>query len=149
MRTARGTETKGTALTSVEVKSFLDSAQVICPDYFPLFLVAVRAGLRRGELVSLQWGDLQFGKDEYDTNRFFLVQHNYVRREHTNTKSKKARRVDMSREVRKTLIELRDQRLLDAFSRERQIFPRIWCFHRRMEAFLIPTTCIIGISYPY
>jgi integrase len=38
-----------------------------------------------------------------------------VRREHTTTKSKKARRVDLSREMRRTLVELRDKRLLEAF----------------------------------
>jgi integrase len=78
-------------------------------------LTAVRAGLRRGELVALQWGDVQFGRDESDTNRFILVQHNYVRREETTTKSKKSRRVDLSRELRNRLIELRDKRLLEAY----------------------------------
>jgi integrase len=43
------------------------------------------------------------------------VQHNYVRREHTRTKSKESRRVDMSRELRRVLIEVRDKRLLDPF----------------------------------
>jgi integrase len=71
----------------------------------------LRAGLRRGELVAVRWGDIQFGRDEQDTNRFIVVEHNYVRREHTTTKSKKSRRADMSRE----LIGLRDKRLLDAF----------------------------------
>jgi len=80
-----------------------------------VFLTALRAGLRRGELVALQWGDCQFGKDENDSNRFIVVQHNYVRREHTTTKSKKSRRVDLSRELRKELIKLRDERLLEAF----------------------------------
>jgi len=37
------------------------------------------------------------------------------RREHTTTKSKKSRRVDLSRELRKELIERRDKRLLEAF----------------------------------
>ena len=77
--------------------------------------MALRAGLRRGELVAVQWGDIQFGKDEQDANRFIVVQHNYVRREHTTTKSKKSRRVDMSRDLRRALIELRDKRLLEAF----------------------------------
>ena len=44
-----------------------------------------------------------------------MVQHNYVRGEHTTTKSKKSRRVDLSRELRKELIKLRDERLLAAF----------------------------------
>jgi len=114
-RTAKTAETLGVALTATEVQTFLDAANEVCSDYYGLFLTALRAGLRRGELVALQWGDIQFGKDESDPNRFILVQHNYVRREHTTTKSKKRRRVDLSRELRKVLIELRDKRLLEAF----------------------------------
>jgi integrase len=114
-RTAKTAETKGVALTPAEVKSFLEAAKEICADYYALFLTAMRAGLRRGELVALQWGDIQFGKDESDPNRFMIVRHNYVRREHTTTKSKKSRRVDLSRELRHVLIELRDKRLLEAF----------------------------------
>ena len=103
------------ALTPAEVEDFLDATRDVCSEYYALFLTALRAGLRRGELVALQWGDIQFGKDENDANRFIIVRHNYVRREHTTTKSKKSRRVDLSRELRKALIELRDKRLLDAF----------------------------------
>jgi len=114
-RTAKTAEVKGISLTSAEVEQFLQAAKEICPEYHPLFLMALRAGLRRGELVAVQWGDIQFGKDEQDANRFIVVEHNYVRREHTTTKSKKSRRVDMSRELRRVLIELRDRRLLAAF----------------------------------
>src|SRR5437016_6013198 len=105
----------GVALTPAEVEDFLDATRDVCSEYYALFLAALRAGLRRGELVALQWGDIQFGKDATDPNRFILVQHNYVHREHTTTKSKKSRRVDLSRELRSVLIELRDQRLLEAF----------------------------------
>ena len=80
--------------------------------------MAVRAGLRRGELVAVQWGDLQLGGD-HDPQRFIVVQHNYVRREHTTTKSKKSRRVDLSRGLRRVLLELRDQRLLEAYQKGR------------------------------
>jgi integrase len=113
-RTPRAGETKGIALTSKEAQQFLEAAKTVCTEYYPLFLTALRAGLRRGELVALQWGDIQFGKDD-DPNRFIVVQHNYVRREHTTTKSKKSRRVDLSRELRKSLLDLRDKRLLEAF----------------------------------
>jgi len=44
------------ALTRPEVDGFLNAAMEICPDCYPLFLTSVRAGLRRGELVALQWG---------------------------------------------------------------------------------------------
>jgi integrase len=114
-RTAKTPDTKGVALTPAEVKSFLDAAKAVNPDYYLVFLTALRAGLRRGELVPLQWGDIQFGSDENDSNRFMIVQHNYVRREHTTSKSKKSRRVDLSRDLRRGLIELRDKRLLEAF----------------------------------
>jgi len=114
-RTAKTAETKGVALTAKEVQQFLNASHEVCPDYHALFLMAVRTGLRRGELVALQWGDVQLGGDDEDANRFILVRHNYVRREHTTTKSKKARRVDLSRELRRVLVELRDKRLLEAY----------------------------------
>ncbi len=114
-RSARTAETKGVALTSKEVQQFLKAAQEICPEYYPVFLMAVRAGLRRGELVALQWGDVQLGSGDSGSERFIVVQHNYVHREHTSTKSKKARRVDLSRELRGALVELRDKRLLEAY----------------------------------
>jgi integrase len=114
-RTPRAGETKGIALTSKEAQQFLEAAKAVCMEYHPLFLTALRAGLRRGELVALQWGDIQFGRDDDNPNRFIVVQHNYVRREHTTTKSKKSRRVDLSRELRKSLLALRDKRLLEAF----------------------------------
>jgi integrase len=114
-RTAKTAETRGVALTSAEAQQFVDSAKEVCSEYYALFLTALRAGLRRGELVALQFGDIQFGKDEDDPNRFIVVRHNYVRREHTTTKSKKSRRVDLSKELRRALLEMRDKRMLDAF----------------------------------
>jgi len=127
-RTAKTAETTGVALTPAEVEDFLDATRDVCSEYYALFLTALRAGLRRGELVALQWGDIQFGKDENDANRFIIVRHNYVRREHTTTKSKKSRRVDLSRELRKALIELRDKRLLDAFLKGKNDISDEWVF---------------------
>ena len=110
-RAAKVAKVKGIALMPEEVEKFLGAAGAVCPSYQPLFLLAARAGLRRGELVAIEWGDIEFGRDDRDTNRYILVQHNYVRREHTTTKSRKARRVDMSQELRRVLIEMRDARL--------------------------------------
>lgn len=116
-RTAKTTEKKGVSLTPEEVEAFLAAAKELCPEYYPLFLTAVRGGLRRGELVAVQIGDVQFGADENDRNRYIFVQHNYVLRKHTTTKSKKSRRVDMSRELRRVLMEVRDARLLAAYQK--------------------------------
>jgi integrase len=54
-RTARTPEAKGMALTTTEVQVFLEAASEVCEEYYPLFLTALRAGLRRGELVALQY----------------------------------------------------------------------------------------------
>jgi len=104
-----------TPLSQAEVRRFLESALEFCPEYYPLFLTAFRAGLRRGELVALEFGDIQFGADDKDTNRYILVRHNYVNRQFTTPKSKKSRRVDLSQQLRRVLLKLRDERLLKAF----------------------------------
>jgi integrase len=128
-RAARRSDQKGIALTPAEAERFLEAAIDQCPDYFPLFLTALRAGLRRGELVALQIGDINFGDENDASSRFIVVQHNYVRRKHTTTKSRKTRRVDMSRELRRALLEIRDQRLLAAYQKgktditEELVFP--------------------------
>jgi integrase len=102
-------------LAREEAEAFLESAKEFCPQYYPLFLTALRAGLRRGELVALRWGDIQFGGSEEDANRYILVQRNYVYGQFTTPKSKKLRRVDLSRQLRAVLLALRDERLMKAF----------------------------------
>jgi integrase len=106
---------QATALTSTEAEALLKAAQSLCPEYHPLFLAALRAGLRRGELIALKWGDIQLGEGETDTNRYILVQRNHACGEFTTPKSNKSRRVDLSRQLRRVLAEVRDRRLLEAF----------------------------------
>lgn len=77
--------------------------------------MALRGGLRKGELIAIQWGDIQFGTSEEDPNRYIMVQHNCVYGIFTTPKSKKSRRVDLSRELRRALLQLRDKRMLEAF----------------------------------
>ena len=64
--------------------------------------------------MALRWGDIHFGASASDTNRYILVQRNYVYGRFTTTKSKKARRVDMSKQLRAALLRLRDKRLDEA-----------------------------------
>ena len=109
-------KTKASAMTREEAERFLESTRQTCPDLYPLFLTALRAGLRRGELIALQWGDIQFGSSETDSNRYILVQRNFVYGKFTSPKSKRSRRVDLSRQLRQELLALRDKRLLKAFS---------------------------------
>ena len=106
---------QATPLTGKEGEAFLNASRELCPEYFPLFLAALRAGLRRGEVIALQWGDIQFGAGAGDSDRYILVQRNYVNGRFTTPKSNKSRRVDLSRQLRNVLLELRDRRLLEAF----------------------------------
>ena len=47
---------QASAMTRDEVENFL--AGEICPGWHPFFLTALRAGLRKGELIALKWGDI-------------------------------------------------------------------------------------------
>src|SRR6185312_9174865 len=94
--------------TREEVSIFLATAQRHAARYYPLFLCAVRTGLRLGELLALQWGDLDF------QSRFLLVQRNYTHGKVTTPKSGEVRRVDMSRELTQTLADLRIERQMQA-----------------------------------
>ena len=107
-------ERKASAMTRQEAEKFLDGVSEVCPEWSPFFLTALRAGLRKGELIALKWGDFQFGAGPDDSNRYILVQRNYSHGRFTTPKSKKSRRVDLSKQLRAALVDLRDARLLSA-----------------------------------
>ena len=107
---------QASAMTPTETNSFLSAVREVCPGWYSFFLTALRAGLRKGELIALKWGDIQFGKHLEDPNRYILVQRNYSCGRFTSPKSKKSRRVDLSKHLRSVLLELRDMRMPEAFS---------------------------------
>jgi integrase len=110
-------------LTRDEAATFLATAKTHFPAFYPLFLTALRTGLRSGELVALAWEDCHFGESDEDPNRFISVRRNYSRGEFTTTKNHRIRRVDMSREVRQALITVRDEAAIEAFERREQTGP--------------------------
>ena len=116
-------EREAAALKSNEVERLLRMAEeTLSFGEYVLLLTAVRAGLREGELAALQWGDVQFGESEDDSDRYLLVQRSYDRRwsrTMLTPKNTKSRRVDMSRQLRRGLIKLRDEHLLQSFARNR------------------------------
>ena len=112
-------ERQAIAMEPEEVELFLAAVQEQCHEYYPLFLIALRSGLRQGEILGLKWGDFQFGQDEDDTNRYIFVQRRWYRGSFSTPKAGTARRVDMSRQLRKVLLELRDQRLMQAYQQGR------------------------------
>jgi integrase len=112
-------------LTRSEATSLLAAAKIYSPTCHPLLLTALRTGLRLGELIALHWEDVQFGEDADDPNRFVLVRRNYSLGEFTTTKNHRARRVDMSREVRHVFLDLRDRMAMKAFERGEEFVPRL------------------------
>ena len=64
--------------------------------------------MRRGELLGLQWGDIDFA------GQFIEVRRAVVRRQLTSTKTHKIRRVDMSPQLAVALRRLKDTRSLEA-----------------------------------
>jgi len=110
-------ERRASALTREETEAFLKASLEHRPRFYPLFLTALRAGLRLGELLALTWSDINFGQDEADSNRFITVRRRYYRGIFSIPKGNRSRRVDMSRELRRVLLEARDARMLAAFQK--------------------------------
>jgi len=85
--------------TRDELRLFLNAARQHFPDFYPFFLTLARTGLRLGEALALQWGDIEW------QGRFIEVRRSYCRTSKMllTPKSGKARRVDMSQQLTETL----------------------------------------------
>jgi integrase len=90
-------------LTKEELKRLLDTVQVHFPRHYPLFLLLARTGLRIGEALALQWGDIDFN------GRFITIQRGISRGRIETPKNGKSRRVDMSLQLTEALKALKDQ----------------------------------------
>ncbi|PIE71628.1 MAG: hypothetical protein CSA22_02035 [Deltaproteobacteria bacterium] len=77
-------------LTSEEVRLFLETCETLYPEYHTLFLCAFRTGMRMGELLALEWRDIDWN------SKFIHVQRAYRRGVVDKTKTGRSRRVDMS-----------------------------------------------------
>jgi len=84
-------------LTKEELGSLLQSAQIHFKEHYPLFLLLARTGMRVGEALALQWGDIDFN------GRFIEVKRQYSKGRIFTPKSNKTRRVDMSFQLCETL----------------------------------------------
>lgn len=94
-------------LTRDELAKVLALAKTEAPALYPLFLCAARTGLRQGELLALQWDDLNFA------SRFLEIRRNLTHGTMTTPKNGESRRVDMSQELLKTLETLQLDRQLE------------------------------------
>jgi len=83
-----------------DLSHLLQTAERIFTDYYPLFLCLARTGLRIGEAIGLQIGDLDF------VNFAIEVQRNVVKGKVGTPKNDLTRRVDMSEQLAHVLQEL-------------------------------------------
>lgn len=84
-------------LSKEELKLLLDTVQVHFPEHYTLFLLLARTGMRIGEALALQWGDIDF------VGRFISVERSLVRGRITTPKNGEDRPVDMSLQLAKRL----------------------------------------------
>lgn len=118
-------------LNREEVALLLNTATIFHRRHYPLFLCAVRTGLRQGELLALQWGDLDYH------GRFIDVQRNYTRKHISTPKSGDSRRVDMSRELMQALKDLYAERRLETAANGWKQVPE-WVFCSETGGLLDP-----------
>lgn len=120
MRTGDDLPNEINPLTAQEAHDMLVKAEEAFPEFHPFFLCAVRTGLRLGELLGLQWADLDFNQ------RFIHVRRTRTASRISSTKNKKNRRVDMSVKLVDVLRSLRTKRKRDALKAGTPMNP--WVF---------------------
>jgi len=98
-------------LSREEASLLVDAARKHYPREAPLLLCALRTGMRLGELLGLQWGDIDLH------GRFIEVRRNLVAGRLTTPKNGKMRRVDMSKQLAETLRDLLTARKAETLRR--------------------------------
>src|SRR5262249_42541742 len=94
---AEGHGSKADYFTREELGRLLRMCQERFPAAYPFVSLLARTGLRLGEAIALQWGDLDFH------GRFIEVRHTWSGGKLTTPKSGKTRRVDLSQQLATTL----------------------------------------------
>lgn len=95
--------------------------------YFPLFLTMLRTGMRIGEAIDLQVGDLDFN------SRFIEIRRAFSKGRLTSPKNGKTRRVDMSKELAETLKQHITERKREALMRGWKDLPECLFYNERGE----------------
>lgn len=91
-------------LTREELTHLLNIFEKHYPEHYPMALTLARTGMRIGEVLALQWGDIDFN------GRFISIQRSFSRYQLGTPKSGKSRRVDMSKQLTEILLDLLKQR---------------------------------------
>lgn len=119
-------------LNREELSLLLDTFRTHYPRHYPLALTLARTGMRLGEALALQWGDMDF------QGRFIMIQRNFARRQIGTPKSGKMRKVDMSNQLTQALIDLRHQRKVETLKKGWGDPPE-WIFINESGGYLDPS----------
>jgi len=93
-------------LNRKETALLLETFKRHYPQHYPFVLTLARTGMRIGEAAALQWGDIDFN------SRFITVQRTLSDKGYVDVpKNNCSRRVDMSRQLTQTLLQLKRQRI--------------------------------------
>jgi len=117
-------------LAPAEGRLFLETAKEHTPKFYPIFLTALRTGMRQGEILGLQWGDIDWN------GKFIEIRRASWNRIVTTPKSGKSRRVDLSDQLAQALTEHRLALTKSALKKGRPMSD--WVFPSRAGAPLEP-----------
>lgn len=109
-----------TPLSEEQEKSFLAAVRFHAPQWYVLFFLLLRTGLRIGEALALQPGDIHF------EDRYILIVRNWTFGGIQSTKSDKERRVDLSRKLAEVLGSHISRQRIEAARRWQE--PPKWLF---------------------
>lgn len=107
-------------LSKDEAERFLATARVHFPEYYPLFLAALRTGARRGELIALRWEDVDL------SGGVLTIRATASHGEVNTPKNGKSRRVPMSPQLVEAMREYRRKVAEAALGAGRKVSP--WVF---------------------
>lgn len=107
-------------LTRDEAQRLLTTAAEKFPAYYPLLLCALRTGLRLGEILALEWPQVNL------RDRYLDVRRSRVGGKMSTPKNKQRRRVDMSQQLTETLRRLRVSRRKAALKAGRPMAPTVF-----------------------
>ena len=88
-------------VTREQAAEFLRVAGKTFPDHYALLLCAFRTGMRLGEILGLAWSDVDFETNTIEVRRSYSLGH------WSTPKSRRSRTVDMSDQLRRTLLDHR------------------------------------------
>jgi len=108
-------------LTKEETAILMDAFEKHFHRHYPMALTLCRTGMRLGEAIGLQWGDIDFN------SRFITIQRGRSKSRTETPKNGKSRKVDMSQQLTDTLLQLKRHRAEEKLKQGWKEMP-LWVF---------------------